>query len=69
MATHSSIFAWRILWTEEPGGPWGCKELDTTEHMHTHKLLPTLILCPAERHEHLEGESNEGKAVARKRHS
>ena len=19
MATHSSIFAWRILWTEEPG--------------------------------------------------
>ena len=20
MATHSIIFAWRILWTEEPGG-------------------------------------------------
>ena len=20
IATHSSIFAWRILWTEEPGG-------------------------------------------------
>ena len=20
MATHSSIFAWRIPWTEEPGG-------------------------------------------------
>ena len=20
-ATHSSIFAWRIPWTEEPGGP------------------------------------------------
>ena len=20
MATHPSIFAWRILWTEEPGG-------------------------------------------------
>ena len=20
MATHSSIFAWEILWTEEPGG-------------------------------------------------
>ena len=34
MATHSSILAWRISWTEEPGGlhsPWGCKELDTTE--------------------------------------
>ena len=36
MATHSSILAWRILWTEEPGGlysPWGHKELDTTERL------------------------------------
>ena len=34
MAAHSSILAWRIPWTEEPGGlysPWGRKELDTTE--------------------------------------
>ena len=31
MATHSSIFAWEILWTEEPGGSWGHKESDTTE--------------------------------------
>ena len=33
MATHSSILAWRIPWTEEPGRlePWGHKELDTTE--------------------------------------
>jgi len=25
MAAHSSILAWRIPWTEEPGGysPWG----------------------------------------------
>ena len=25
MATHSSILAWEIPWTEEPGGlqPWG----------------------------------------------
>ena len=22
MATHSSILAWRITWTEEPGGLW-----------------------------------------------
>ena len=21
MATHASILAWRILWTEDPGGP------------------------------------------------
>ena len=34
MATHSSILAWRILWTEEPGGAQGpqvLKESDTTE--------------------------------------
>ena len=30
MATHSSILAWRIPWTEEPTGysPWGHKESD-----------------------------------------
>ena len=32
MATHSSILAWRIPWTEEPGGLQS-KELDTTEHL------------------------------------
>ena len=33
MATHSSILAWNIPWTEELGGysPWGRKESDTTE--------------------------------------
>ena len=33
MATHSSILAWRVARTEEPGGhsPQSCKELDTTE--------------------------------------
>ena len=33
MATHSSILAWNIPWTEEPVGysPWGCKESDTAE--------------------------------------
>ena len=39
MATHSSILAWRIPWTEEPGGlhsPRGRKELDTTERLHFH---------------------------------
>ena len=32
MATHSSIFAWRIPWTEEPGGlqSMGSQESDTT---------------------------------------
>ena len=34
IATHSSILAWRIPWSEEPGGlysPWTQRELDTTE--------------------------------------
>ena len=33
MATHSSILAWRIPWTEEPGGlqSMGCRGLDMTE--------------------------------------
>ena len=30
-ATHSSVLAWRIPWTEEPGGPQGHKESDTNE--------------------------------------
>ena len=39
MTTHSSNPAWKIPWTEEPGGFHGvAKELDTdmTEHAHTH---------------------------------
>ena len=28
MAAHSSILAWRIPWTEEPGSPLGGKELE-----------------------------------------
>ena len=33
MATHPSILAWRIPWTEEPGRlyPWGHIDWDTTE--------------------------------------
>ena len=35
MATHSSILAWGIPWTEEPKGyrPWDHKESDMTEHV------------------------------------
>ena len=33
--THSSILAWKIPWTEEPGyNPWSHKELDMTEHIY-----------------------------------
>ena len=48
VSTHSSILAWRILWTEEPGGysPWGPKESDMTEHTHTiFMVVWALLLC------------------------
>ena len=38
MATHSSILAWKISWTEGCS-PWGRKESSTTEQL-THNSLP-----------------------------
>ena len=38
MAIHSSILAWKISWTEEPGGlqSMASQELDTTERLNHH---------------------------------
>ena len=38
MATHSRILAWRIPWTEEPGGLQSMRsqEADTTERLNHH---------------------------------
>ena len=38
MATHSSIVAWKIPWTEEPGRlqSMGSQKSDTTERLHFH---------------------------------
>ena len=43
MITHSSILAWRIPWTEEPGGysPWNHKESDMAERL----TLPLFIIA------------------------
>ena len=40
MAPYSSTFAWKIPWTEEPGGlqSMGSLESDTTERLHFHAL-------------------------------
>ena len=37
MATHSSILAWRIPWTEEPAGlqSMGSRRVDTTDGLST----------------------------------
>ena len=54
MATHSSILAWRIPWTEEPGGlqSMGSQESDTTEQLHNDNSPPfrlektlVMLLC------------------------
>ena len=40
MATHSSILAWKTLWTEEPGGlqSMESQESDTTEQAHIDEI-------------------------------
>ena len=41
MAPHSSTLAWKIPWTEEPGGlqSMGSLESDMTERLHFHFSL------------------------------
>ena len=52
MATHSSILAWRIPWTEKPDGlqSMGPQELDTSEqlntNMHASGVLSEVIWQP-----------------------
>ena len=49
MATHSSILAWKIPWTEEPGGlqsigsqeSIGLQVLDMTKHTHIKSIKNT----------------------------
>ena len=53
MATHSSILAWRIPWTEEPGGLQSTGSQSQTRlsdltHSLTHyDLMLTLLIAPA----------------------
>ena len=46
MATHSSLLAWRIPWTEEPGGlrSMGSQSPDMTERICTLQLINLLCL-------------------------
>ena len=49
MATHSSILAWRIPWTEEPGGlqSRGVTKLNTTEQLTLSLSCPHIPYAPA----------------------
>ena len=46
MATHSSIFAWEITWTEEPGGLQSAQSRTQlymcTKHFYIHIVDPHL---------------------------
>ena len=64
MATHSSILAWRISWTEKSGrlSPWSQEESDTTEgltHIVKHHIenndmtMPGNNLLPLNSKSHL----------------
>ena len=47
IASHASILAWRIPWTEEPGGlysSWDHKELDMTEQLSLTDSVAMYIL-------------------------
>ena len=39
MATHSSILAWRIPWTEEPGGLQSTRSQGVGHYMSTHTCI------------------------------
>ena len=46
-ATHSSILAWRIPWTEEPGGLQSMGlQRDTHTHTHTRNIISQNVESP-----------------------
>ena len=50
MATHSSILAWKIPWTEEPGRlqSMASQESDTTELLNHQQIQPVLPVVTAQ---------------------
>ena len=47
MATHSSILAWEIPWTEEPGGPWSIGSQRVRHNLMTNTTLREQGRCTA----------------------
>ena len=53
MATHSSVLAWRIPWTEEPGGLQSMGSQSRTRLSNlarTHATTTEHLFCPAASH-------------------
>ena len=49
LSTHSSVLAWRIPWTEEPGElqSTGFTESDTTVLLSTHTMAVPWVTSPS----------------------
>ena len=70
MTTHSSILAWRIPWTEEPGGlqpmskvrhEWDCAYMRVRAHTHTHTCLKvTIYACSKTQNVHIRKDASNG---------
>ena len=47
MATHSSVPAWRIPWTEEPGGLQSIRVAESRTQLSRHELhlIGKLVIC------------------------
>ena len=54
VATHSSVLAWRIPWTEEPGGLHSTGRQSQTDGAHTHKHERCVGVAPRCGVEHLQ---------------
>ena len=50
MAPHSSTLAWKIPWTEEPGGLQSMSDFTFTFHFHAleKEMQPTPVFLPGE---------------------
>ena len=68
MAPHSSVLAWRIPWTEEPGGlpSMGSQESDTTWRLNHHHPIHSAYSMPGTALGLLEGEKKQIKICALK---
>ena len=64
MATHSSILAWRILWTEEPGGRQSIGS-QRVRHDWLILSLSSLLASISEMRKEAEGERNTARLVIR----
>ena len=67
MATHSSILAQKIPWTEEPGvlQSRGCKESDMTECIHVCVCVSMRACTHTHTHTHMTDSSNSEESFQR----